>query len=119
MQENCPIYHVVSFVGKRWTVLVMCELNKGRKKWKRYSDIKRKLPKMTPKMLSARFKELQAEGLLKHRVDAKTFPIKSEYKLTDKGEDFIKVIMDMKKWALKWKVRNEHCETVNCKYCDL
>jgi DNA-binding HxlR family transcriptional regulator len=119
MNRKCPIYNVMTFVGKRWTILVLCELHKGRKKWKRYSEIKRKLPGMTPKMLSARFKELESEGLIKHRVDASNFPVKSEYRLTPKGDDFIKVIMDMKKWGLKWKIKNEHCESVNCKYCEL
>ena len=119
MNKKCPIYNVVTFIGKKWTVLVICELYKGRKKWKRYSDIKKKLPGMSPKMLSSRFKELEDVGLLKHRVDASSFPIKSEYRLTPKGEDFVKVVMDMKKWGLKWNVKNEYCESVNCKYCEM
>jgi len=119
MDKKCPIYRVVTFIGKRWTVLVLCELYKGRKRWKRYSDVKKKLPDMTPKMLSARFKELESEGLIKHKVDARTFPVKSEYALAPMGEDFIKVIMGMKKWGLKWKIKNEYCENVDCKYCKL
>ena len=119
MNRKCPIYQVANFLGKRWTLLIICELNKGKKKWKRYSEIKKKLPEMTPKMLSARFKELEREGLIRKHVDASTFPIKSEYRLTEKGEDFIGVVQDMKQWALKWQVRNEHCENVNCEECDL
>ena len=54
-----------------------------------------------------------------HITLGEDFPIKSEYSLTPKGDDFIGIIKNMKKWALKWKLKNEHCETVNCKYCEL
>ncbi|MHA2063375.1 MAG: winged helix-turn-helix transcriptional regulator [Candidatus Thorarchaeota archaeon] len=117
MKKTCPIYNVVGFMGKRWTLLILTELYKGRTKWKRYSQIKTGLEDMTPKMLSTRLKELKSNGLITKRVDAKVFPIKSEYRLTDRGEDFIRIIVDMKKWALKWEIKNAHCDTVNCKDC--
>ncbi len=119
MDKKCPIYKTVGFIGKRWTMLIVAELHKGKDKWKRYSHIKSRLPDITPKILSARLKELEKEGLIKRRVDARSFPIKSEYCLTGSGEDFVKIIKDMKQWALKWNVKNEHCENVNCKYCEL
>jgi len=118
MNDKCPIYNTVTFTGKRWTIIILYEIYKGRKKWKRYSQIKRKVPGITPKMLSARFRELEAEGMIKKRVDASNFPIKSEYRLTPKGDDFIKIIRGMRQWGLKWKVSNEHCETVHCRDCD-
>ena len=119
MDKKCPIYRIVRFAGKRWTILIITELYKGRAKWKRYSRIKDKLPGITPKMMSARLKELEKEDLLKKRVDARKFPIKSEYRLTDSGEDFISIIKSMKSWGLKWKVKNEHCENTDCKYCEM
>lgn len=119
MKKTCPIYHVAGFIGKRWTLLILTELHKGRKKWKRYSEIKRKLPEITPKMLSARLKEMGREGLLKRRLDASSFPVKSEYRLTPKGEDFIGIVRYMRDWALKWKVRNAFCETVDCEDCEI
>ena len=83
MDKKCPIYQVMGFAGKRWTILVLIEIYKGRKEWKRYSRIKEKLQTITPKMLSARLKELEKEGMLKKRIDSKEFPIKTEYKLTE------------------------------------
>ena len=70
-------------------------------------------------VLSARLKELEHEELILKRVDSSTVPIKSEYSLTKSGEDFIKIIQDMKKWALKWKFKNIVCEKANCKECVL
>ncbi len=119
MNKRCPIYQVAGFIGKKWTLLLLVELYKGKTKWKRYSRLKSSLMNITPKILSARLRELEKQGLVKKRVSAKTFPVKSQYRLTGMGEDFMKIIHGMKRWGLRWKVRNEHCENVNCRDCEL
>jgi len=83
--------------------LIILELYKGSKKWKRYNELKAKLLEITPKMLSMRLKELEKQGLVKHHLDAKEFPVKSKYRLTDSGQDFVKIIKGVKRWGLKWK----------------
>ena len=62
-------------------------------------------------------KELESQGMIKHTIDAKEFPIKSKYRLTEMGEDFIKIIKGVKRWGLRWKVKNQPCENMNCKEC--
>lgn len=118
MERTCPIHKVMDFVGKRWTLMILLELYRGKSRWKRYSEIKRGLSGITPKILSLRLRELEKEGLLKRRVDARTFPIKSEYSLTERGTDFVKIIKDMKEWGLKWKVSNQTCKDVTCQQCE-
>lgn len=118
MNKKCPIYQVVGFIGKRWTLLILLELYKGRYKWKRYSHIKDRLLDITPKILSARLKELEKQGLITKRIDVKNFPVKSEYRLTKSGEEFVNIIKDMKNWGLKWEIKNETCKNVNCKECE-
>ena|SRR3989338_98468 len=118
MEQDCTIYKTANFIGKRWTLLILLELYKG-PKLKRYSEIKAGLKEITPKILSARLKELEKEGLITKKIDASQFPVKCEYALTKSGEDFIKIIQDMKKWALKWKVKNIICEKADCKECGL
>jgi DNA-binding HxlR family transcriptional regulator len=117
--DSCTIYKTANFIGKRWTLVILLELYKGHNKWKRYTEIKESLDKITPKILSARLKELEKEGLLRKNVDASVFPVKCEYSLTKSGEDFIKIIQDMKQWALKWKFKNRVCEKMNCEECTI
>lgn len=74
---------------------------------------------ITPRVLSARLKELEKEGLIKRKLDASQFPVKTEYSLTEIGEEFIPIIRNMKSWALKWKPHQELCENVDCKNCKL
>jgi len=117
--SDCTIYQTASFIGKRWTLVILLELYRGDSEWRRYSEIKRGIKEITPKLLSARLKELESENLIKKRVDSSQVPIKSEYSLTDSGKDFISIIQDMKQWALKWKIKNKVCEGMDCKNCSL
>ena len=119
MDNDCTIYKTANFIGKRWTLLILLELYKGENKWKRYSEIKKGMADITPKILSARLKELEKERLINKKVDASTVPVKCEYSLTKSGEDFIRIIQDIKKWALKWKVKNIECEKADCRECEL
>ena len=119
MDNDCTIYKTANFIGMRWTLLILLELYKGNSKQKRYSEIKKGMEEITPKILSLRLKELENEGLISKSIDTSQFPVKCEYSLTKSGEDFIKIIQDMKKWALKWKVRNIVCDRADCKECEL
>ena len=119
MYNDCIIYKTTNFIGKRWTLLILLELFRGDSNEKRYSEIKKGMPEITPKILSMRLKELESEGLVKRRVDASEVPVKCLYSLTESGDDFIKIIQDIKKWALKWKFKDKVCEKVNCEECEL
>jgi DNA-binding HxlR family transcriptional regulator len=119
MDKTCTVFKTTSFIGKRWTLLILLELHKGERVWKRYTHLKNSLINITPKILSARLKELERENMIKRRVDAKNFPIKSEYRLTEGGQDFIRIIKNIKKWSLKWKFKSKRCESRDCKACRL
>lgn len=118
MDDKCTIYRTADFIGKKWTILILLEIYKGEGA-KRYSEIKANIPGITPKVLSARLKELAKEGLVGRKVDSSSFPIKCEYSLTKSGADFIRIIKDIKKWALKWKIMNKSCLDSDCSKCTL
>lgn len=119
MRETCTIFRTMNFIGKRWTLPIMIEMYKGKEKHKRYTEVKKRIPAITPKVLSARLKELEQEGLISKRTDASSFPIKCEYSLTKSGIEFIDIIKHTKQWALKWKYKNSVCSSQDCKECDL
>ena len=119
MDKECTVYQSTHLFGKRWTLLILLELYKGNSGWKRFSAIQKSMEEITPKMLSARLKELEFEELIKKQVDASSFPVKSEYKLTDAGEDFISVIQALKQWTLRWRGDNIACSQSECAECML
>ena len=117
MKKECAIYNISNVIGKKWTLLILLELYKGNYKWKRFSELKYKLKYITQKMLSLRLKELEKEKLLEKKIDNSRVPIKCEYKLTKSGKDFISIIKQMKKWALKCGKASETCNIQECKMC--
>ncbi len=44
--------------------------------------------------------------LVEKGVDGRSFPVKSEYSLTEGGLGIVEIVKDMKRWALKWKITN-------------
>ena len=118
MDKECTIYRTADFIGKRWTLPILLELHKGGG-WKRYTLLKSRLGGITPKMLSERLKELEREGMVSKKTDAKNFPVKCEYSLTGSGKDFIGVIKEIKRWSLRWKFRNQKCKGTDCIHCEL
>ena len=119
MDNNCTVYKTIDFISKKWSLLILLEIYKSTKGKKRYSEIKNSLLDITPRVLSARLKELEKEGLIKKHIDTSNFPIKTEYELTKIGIDFISIIKDIKNWALRWKINNKVCEQLDCKNCEL
>ncbi|MCP3685900.1 MAG: helix-turn-helix transcriptional regulator [bacterium] len=119
MNKNCTVYRTVDFIGKKWTLLILLELYKGRSKLKRYSRLKKALPGITPKMLSLRLREMEKKKLITKRVDSKKFPVKCEYALTPRGREFIKIIKNIKQWALTWNIDNKTCSARDCRACKL
>ena len=118
MKEGCSVRKSVNFLGKKWTLLILLELYKGNSKWKRFSQIKKNLDNITSKILSMRLKELERENLIMKKISATEFPIKSEYKLTKAGKDFVGITKNIKKWSLTWKKKNKSCEETDCKDCE-
>jgi DNA-binding HxlR family transcriptional regulator len=119
MDTECTVYRTVDFISKKWSIIILLELYRGDKKCKRYSEIKNSLEEITPKVLSTRLRDLEGEGLIVKKVDASRYPVKCEYSLTKSGMDFIKIIQNIKNWAIQWKPHQKACETANCRHCEL
>lgn len=116
MDHNCTVYLTMEYLSKKWTILILHELYKG-EEWKRFSEIKKSMKDVTPKILSERLKELENEGLIEKRVDTSVSPIKSEYRLTPASLELMDIVHEIKSWALKWKIDNIPCGKQNCKIC--
>ena len=119
MQEGCTVNLTVKYIARKWTLLILLELYKGEGHTRRFSELKSCLFGITQKVLSARLRELEKEGLVKNRVDSTSFPVKSEYTLTQSGLEIIDIVKDMKRWALKWKISNIKCGCQDCNQCVL
>ena len=119
MDEACTVNMTVKYLTKKWTLLIILELYKGPQHTRRFSELKDSLGDITQKILSERLRELETEGIVTKRVDATSFPVKSEYTLTSSGLELVDVIRGIKMWALKWKIDNIPCGGQDCGKCVL
>jgi DNA-binding HxlR family transcriptional regulator len=95
----CPKFETAfELLGKRWTGLIIRVLLTGPKRFKDISDV---IPSMSDRMLSERFKELEAAGMITRHVFPET-PVRIEYELTDKGRGLESTMVEVQKWADKW-----------------
>ncbi|MCK9277819.1 MAG: helix-turn-helix transcriptional regulator [Methanoculleus sp.] len=119
MQDECTVNQTVKYLGRKWTLLIILELYKGDGYTRRFTEVKERLPGITAKVLSARLKELEEEGLVEKKIEAGSVPIRSEYTLTGSGLEMVEVIKGIKQWALRWKVENIACGAQDCRSCVL
>lgn len=95
---GCPIRHVISRFGDKWSMLVLYELNQSKEGRMRYSELSRKMLDCSQKMLSATLKNLEQNGLVKRTV-INTMPIKVDYSLTEVGVSLMPHINGLVEWG--------------------
>lgn len=92
----CPYFHrAAELIGRRWTGAILRALLSG---VTHFNEIKATIPDLSPRMLSERLKELEAEGILVREVTPTT-PVRTEYRLTEKGEQLAPVLDAIEEWA--------------------
>ena len=97
-RQFCPVAMAAEILSKRWTLLVLRELIAGST---RFNELRRGVPRMSPTLLSARLKELEASGILRILLDS-AGPGQNEYSLTESGRDLAAVIEAVGVWGQRW-----------------
>lgn len=96
---NCSVARTWSVVGERWTMLVLRELFRGRR---RFESIQETLG-VGRTVLADRLEKLTTEGVL-DRVPYQDSPVRHEYRLTEKGEDLYPLLIALIRWGDRWQV---------------
>lgn len=85
---DCPVKMTADILLGKWTTLIIRELLSGTR---RYSQLQYALLGISPKILASRLKMLQSNGLITRKVYP-TIPPKTEYTLTELGQEMRHVI---------------------------
>ncbi|GAA0777018.1 helix-turn-helix domain-containing protein [Clostridium subterminale] len=86
--EKCPMVLVQDIVSGKWKILIMWYLGYSEL---RFSDIQRKLPNVSQKVLSRQLKSLEEDNIINRKVYP-IVPPKVEYSLTDTGKKLIPIL---------------------------
>ena len=95
-------------LGGAWTPNVIWMLSGGPR---RFGELKRDIGPISPKMLAARLKDLEAKGAVTRSV-APTSPPSVEYDLTELGKELIPVINAIVKVGTRLREQTGHATAV-------
>lgn len=92
---HCAMDVTMNFIGGKWKTVVLWYL---KDKPVRFSELKRKIPAITEKMLSMQLKELEADGLISRTVYPQV-PPRVEYAFTEEGKTLIPLLDAISAWG--------------------
>ena len=98
--EECAVACTADVIGAKWTAVLVHDLSEGPR---RFSDLERALPGISPRTLSERLRALEAERILARKSYAES-PPRVEYELTDKGAALLPIIEEMRRFGHDWLV---------------
>ncbi|MGR3541344.1 MAG: winged helix-turn-helix transcriptional regulator [Hasllibacter sp.] len=95
--DDCPVRRTVDLLSGRWRLLVLFHLGGEDMRW---GALRRALAPITPRVLTATLRGLEADGLVWRR-QAATVPPEVAYGLTDRGKALAPVFDAMAAWGAK------------------
>ena len=94
----CPIRHVISRFGDKWSMLVLFMLSRSETGILRFNEIRRLMTDCSQKMLSQTLKNLEQNHLV-HREVYPEVPPRVEYSLTETGKSLIPALTSLIAWG--------------------
>ena len=95
--HDCEFREVLDRVGDKWSLLVIAMLEQSPAQRARFSELKRAVPGISQRMLTATLRSLERDGLLMREVYAEV-PPRVEYELTPLGKRFMQPVRGLVAW---------------------
>lgn len=92
---RCGVEMTLNLIGGKWKGVILWHLCH---KTLRFSQLRRRLAGITPKMLTQQLRELERDGLVHREVFAEV-PPKVEYSLTSRGHSLEPMLRMMCAWG--------------------
>ncbi len=92
---TCPVEATIQLIGGKYKAIILWHLMN---QTLRYSELHKRMPKATDKMLAQQLRELEKDGLI-HREVYPVVPPKTEYSLTLLGETLTPILDAMCNWG--------------------
>jgi len=100
---RCPVELTPEIIGGKWKALILWHLSY---KTLRFSQLQRRMPRVTQKMLTQQLRELERDGVVKRKVYPQV-PPKVEYSLTELGSTVVPLLQQMCAWGKQFARREE------------
>ncbi len=93
--EDCPVQVTLDVIGGRWKPLALYHL---RGRTRRFNELRRLMPRVTQRMLTATLRELERDGVVRREVFPQV-PPRVEYTMTPLGESLGPILDAMADWG--------------------
>jgi len=94
--QYCPVAWTLDIIGERWALLIVRDLLTGPK---RYTDLSRGLPGLSPTLLAARLAHLERTGIV-HQRQLPPPAARAVYELTDEGRTLAPIVSEFARWGM-------------------
>jgi len=95
--HECEFRELLGRVGDKWSLLVIAMLEEVPTQRARFSDLKRSIPGISQRMLTATLRSLERDGLLTREIYPEV-PPRVEYELTPLGRRFMQPVRALVTW---------------------
>ena len=95
---NCPVVATLDMIGGKYKSLILWHLLDATL---RFGELRRLIPRATPKMLTRQLRELEEDKLLVRTVYP-VVPPKVEYSLSDLGKSIKPILKAMYEWGTEY-----------------
>ena len=95
--HDCEFRDMLSRIGDKWSLLVIVILEGMPGRRGRFSDLKRRIPGISQRMLTATVRHLERDGMLTRHVYAEV-PPRVEYQLTALGRGLMDPVRGLVSW---------------------
>jgi len=99
----CGMIYAIDILGGRWKLLILYKLEG---KTLRFSDLKKRLPNITDRMLTLHLQELEKHGLVVRTAYAEV-PPRVEYQLSESAQQLAPIWKQLEKWGDAHKANME------------
>ena len=99
----CAVAATADVIGAKWTALLVHDLSEGPR---RFTELEHSCRGISPRTLSERLRALENEGIVVRRSYTES-PPRVEYELTQKGDDLLPIIEEMRRFGHAWLVAGE------------
>ncbi|MGW9074415.1 winged helix-turn-helix transcriptional regulator [Streptomyces yangpuensis] len=96
--KECPTGQLLARISDKWVGLIVSALGEADDRSMRYSDLGRRIPGVSQKMLTQTLRSLERDGLVTRHVTP-TVPVRVDYRLTDLGASLGCLLSSVKDWA--------------------
>ena len=100
--DHCPVDTALSVLGGKWKAMILFHLRTGPK---RFNALRRLMPSVTQRMMTAHLRELERDGMVLRVVDASASPPAVEYSLTELGSSLTPILTAMAEWGRLYELR--------------